>query len=60
MSHEPKLEGDTVIMNKEHYMGMYRSVALLNILEAHGVDNWEGYHLAMKEYTDKFVKGTFS
>ena len=44
------MEEEFVTVSKEKYKLLYQGWIKLNALEAHGVANWEGYDLAMKEF----------
>ena len=40
----------TVTINEDYFDELLNDALFLNILEAHGVDNWEGYSEAQAEY----------
>ena len=47
-------EDDTVTIEKKRYERLLKSAKELSILEAYGVDNWNGYGEAMAElYPDE-------
>lgn len=46
----PMGHSSTVTIPKEAYERLTRQANLLEALEAGGVDNWEGYHEATKEF----------
>lgn len=39
-----------VTITKERYQQLADAEHMLHILEAHGIDNWEGYYEAKKEF----------
>lgn len=41
---------DTVTISKTEYDALYRAQMKLGALEAHGVDNWEGWDDAMASF----------
>jgi hypothetical protein len=43
-------EVETVVILKEDYVELKRDSEFLEFLEAHGVDNWEGYDDARAAY----------
>lgn len=49
---KPRILSDVVIMSKQYYMSLYRGITLLQLLEAHGISNWEGHAEVMKEYRE--------
>lgn len=53
------MEKDTVTISKKEYEDLLRSQAMLDTLEAHGVDNWEWYGDAMQEYYRKWEPDLF-
>ena len=40
----------TVTINEDYFDELLNDALFLNILESHGVDNWEGYSEAQAEY----------
>ena len=40
---------ETVTISLKQYMQLLDASIMLECLEAQGVDNWEGYHLAWRE-----------
>lgn len=41
----------TVTINEDYFDELLNDALFLNILEAHGVDNWEGYSEAQAEHS---------
>ena len=41
----------TVTINEDYFDELLNDALFLNILESHGVDNWEGYSEAQAEYS---------
>jgi hypothetical protein len=44
------MEKETVTISKKTFEALCRADAKLTALEAHGVDNWDGYDYAMEEF----------
>jgi len=44
------MEKEFVTISKEKYTLLYQGWIKLCALEAHNVDKWEGYDIAMKEF----------
>ena len=40
----------TVTINEDYFDELLNDALFLSVLEAHGVDNWEGYSEAQAEY----------
>ena len=40
----------TVTINEDYFDELLNDALFLNILESHGVDNWDGYSEAQAEY----------
>lgn len=53
------MEKETITISKEEYDDLLRSQTILDMLEAHGVDNWEWYGDAMHEYYRKWEPDLF-
>lgn len=49
MGRNPVLK-EMVTITKERYQQLADAEHMLHILEAHGIDNWEGYYEAKKEF----------
>lgn len=43
---------ETITISKKEYEELYNDSLLLSFLEAHGVDNWEGWDDARREYRE--------
>ena len=43
-------EDELVSISRKEYVSLLEEARMLSILEAHGVDNWNGYHEAYKEF----------
>ena len=41
-------EIEKILISRERYEGLLHNEQFLSLLEAHGVDNWEGYRLALR------------
>lgn len=46
------MEDGFITITEDRYIVMARAELFLSILEAHGVDNWEGYYIAHDAYTN--------
>lgn len=51
-----KVINNAVSINKDTLLQLIRDSEELAVLEAEGVDNWEGYSLAMKELNTSYQK----
>lgn len=45
-----KIENGTVILTRQEYDALVRASQKLTALEGAGVDNWEGYDDAMRDF----------
>lgn len=44
---------ETVTITKSEYEALLQDSAMLGELEAAGVDNWEGYELALEDFNEE-------
>jgi hypothetical protein len=44
------MSDDKITLSKYEYETLIKYAQKLSYLEAYGVDNWEGYDLAMRDY----------
>lgn len=44
---------ETVTISKEEYEILLKNTRILRALEAAGVDNWEGYDIAMEQINEE-------
>ena len=45
-----KNSNGTVTINEDYFEELLNDSSFLSILEAHGVDNWDGYGYAQEEF----------
>ncbi len=45
-----KNSNGTVTINEDYFQELINDSLFLSILEAHGVDNWDGYGYAQEEF----------
>ena len=45
-----KNSNGTVTINEDYFQELLNDSLFLSILEAHGVDNWDGYGYALEEF----------
>lgn len=41
-----------ITITKERYLQLIKAAVFLRTLHAYGVDNWEGYEIALDSYTE--------
>lgn len=49
-NYTPSKTSETIVVSKSRFEDLLKSESKLSYLEAYGVDNWEGYDIAMSEY----------